>query len=496
MPQGKGTIVKRLEYKWIVAVIFAFGMFMNLLDTTIVNVALPTFATEFEAPATTIQWVVTAYLLALAVAIPISGWAGDRFGTKRTLMFALATFTVGSLLCALANSIETLIAFRVLQGIGAGMLNPVGMAILFRAFPPHERAQSAAIIAIPTAVAPATGPVLGGYLVEFQSWPWIFLINIPIGVLALLIAGAFLREERQPHAGRLDVPGFLLSASGLALMLYAFAEAGRRGLGDQRVIVFAVIGAILLAAFAVVELRTRMPLIDIRLLKDRLFRTIMIVLLPGQAAFIGALFLLPLLLQAEMGLTPLESGLATFPQAIGVGLMAQPVGRIYPRIGPRRMIMLGTAGLLATTLPFLLVDLQTDVWWIRLIMLLRGCAFAFVMVPGQTTAYLTIRPAETGRATAMGMAIPQVAASFGVALIATVLTDRLAHHGAQLGNPMTRDAALFAFHEGFVVACVFPILAFFAAMFLSDKAALTAARRTSPSFSALPASDPPGDSSS
>jgi MFS family permease len=279
-------------------------------------------------------------------------------------------------------------------------------------------------------------------------------------------------------------------------MLYAFAEAGTRGLDDQRVIVFAVTGAVLLAAFAAVELRIRMPLIDVRLLRDRLFRAVMIIFLPGQAAFIGALFLLPLLLQAEMGLTPLESGLATFPQAIGVALMAQPAGRIYPVVGPRRMIMLGTAGLLATTLAFLLVDLETDVWWIRLVMLLRGGAFAFVMVPGQTTAYLTIRPQETGRATAMGMAIPQVAASFGVALIATVLTDRLAYHGAQLGNPMTRDAALLAFHEAFVVASAFPVLAFFAAMLLSDKAALAAARRRPaipdrPAVAAEATADPP-----
>ncbi|MDI6857548.1 MAG: MDR family MFS transporter [Dehalococcoidia bacterium] len=487
----------RLEYKWIVGIVFAFGMFMNLLDATIVNVALPTFAREFQASAATIQWIVTGYLLSLAVAIPMSGWIGDRFGTKRTLMLALGTFTAASFLCALAGRVEALIAFRVLQGIGAGMLTPVGMAILFRAFPPHERAQSAAIIAIPTAVAPASGPVLGGYLVEYQSWPWIFLINIPVGALALLIAGIFLREEKQAQPGRLDVPGFLLSASGLALLLYAFAEAGTRGLDDGRVVAVAATGAALLAAFAAVELRTKMPLIDVRLLRDRLFRAIMIIFLPGQAAFIGALFLLPLLLQAEMGLTPLESGLATFPQAIGIALMAQPAGRIFPLIGPRRMIMFGTAGLLATTLAFLLVDLQTDVWWIRLLMLLRGCAFAFVMVPGQTTAYLTIRPQETGRATAMGMAIPQVAASFGVALIATVLTDRLVYHGAQLGNPMTRDGALLAFHEAFVVASIFPVLAFFAALLLSDKEALAAAAKRPapperPSLTAEATADPPG----
>jgi EmrB/QacA subfamily drug resistance transporter len=387
----------RIQYKWIAGMVFAFGMFMNLLDTTIVNVALPTFAVEFKAEATSIQWVVTGYLLSLAAAIPISGWAGDRFGTKRTFMVALTVFTLGSLLCAFANSIETLIAFRVVQGVGAGLLTPVGLAIAFRAFPPSERAQAAAIVAIPTAVAPASGPVLGGYLVEYHSWHWIFLINIPIGIVALLIAGLFLREEKQAHPGRLDIPGFLLSSSGLALLLYAFAEAGRRGFDDRRVILFAVIGAALLTAFAVVELRTRMPLIDVRLLRDKLFRAVNILFLPGQAAFIGALFLLPLLLQAEMGLTPLESGLATFPQAIGVGLMAQPAGRIFRHVGPRRMVMLGAAGLFVTTVAFVFVELDTDIWWVRLIMLFRGASFAFVMVPGQTTAYLTIKPIPAGR---------------------------------------------------------------------------------------------------
>lgn len=487
----------RIQYKWIAGIVFAFGMFMNLLDTTIVNVALPTFAFEFKAEAASIQWVVTGYLLSLAAAIPISGWAGDKFGTKRTFMFALTVFTLGSLLCVFANSIETLIAFRIVQGIGAGMLTPVGLAIAFRAFPPAERAQAAALVAIPTAVAPASGPVLGGYLVEYQSWHWIFLINIPVGIMALLIAGIFLREEKQANPGRLDIPGFLLSSAGLALLLYSFAEAGRRGLDDRRVLLFAFVGATFLVAFAIVELRTKMPLIDVRLLRDKLFRAVNVLFLPGQAAFIGALFLLPLLLQAEMGLSPLESGLATFPQAIGVGLMAQPAGRIFHHVGPRRMVMLGAAGLFVTTAAFLFVGLETDVWWIRFIMLLRGCSFAFVMVPGQTTAYLTIKPADTGRATAMGMATPPVAASFGVALLATILTDRLVYHGAQLGNPLTRDGALLAFHEGFAVACIFPILTFLAAFLLSDKEALAAVRQAPPaaamiSPAAAPASDPDG----
>lgn len=472
--------MRRPEYKWIVAVVFAFGLFMNLLDTTIVNVALPTFAVEFKATTTSIEWVVTGYLLALAIFIPVSGWVGDRFGTKRTFMAALAAFTLGSLLCALSGSINELIAFRIIQGIGGGMLMPVGMAMMFRTFAPSERAQAGAVITIPAAFAPAAGPVLGGYLVEYQSWHWIFLINIPIGLIALVVAGLFLREERQPDPGRLDVPGFLLSGVGLAVLMYGLAEGGTRGLGDTRVILIALAGIALLALFAVVELRTEKPLLDLRLFKDGLFRAVCIIWIPAQAAFIGAVFLVPLLLQLEMGMSPLQSGLTTFPAAIGIGLTAQPAGRLYNYVGPRRLVLLGMLGLLVTTLAFLLVDLQTDQWWLRLIMFLRGASFGFVMVPATTAAYVTIRPEDTGRATAIGSAIPQAAASFGVAVMATALTSRLIAHNAVLGSPVTRDGALLAFHDAFFVASLFPVLAFFAAFLINDRVALRAARTRHP----------------
>jgi EmrB/QacA subfamily drug resistance transporter len=469
--------MRRLEYKYIVGAVFVFGLFMDLLDMTIVNVALPTFAKDFDASTTTIEWVVTAYLLSLAVFIPVSGWAGDRFGTKRTFLFALSVFTLGSLLCSLAWNIETLIAFRVLQGVGGGMLTPVGTAMLFRAFPPAERAAAAALLAIPTAVAPATGPVLGGYLVEYQSWEWIFWINIPVGLAGLVVAGLFLREEKQANPGRLDVPGFALSASGLAAMMYALAEAGSRGFDDTRVLASGLPGLALLALFCIVELRTDEPLIDIRLLGDKLFRAANTVQFAGFAGYAGALFLLPLLLQAEMGFSPLESGLITFPQAIGVAMMVLPVNRLYRRVGPRRLVMIGTAGGTLTTLAFLLVDLETSRWWIQLIMLARGWSFAFTLVPMQAVAFATISSEATGRASAIFNAGRQVAASFGVALLGTVLTNRLTHHGATpLGNPFTRDGALLAFHDAFLAASIVLTIAIAAAFLISDRAAAHAMR--------------------
>ena len=470
----------KLEYKWIVGIVFVFGLFMDLLDMTIVNVAIPRLAEEFNTDTTTIQWVVTGYLLSLAVFIPVSGWLGDRFGTKRIFMTALFIFTSASLLCGISWSIETLIAFRILQGIGGGMLTPVGTAMLFRAFPPHERAKGAAILTIPMVVAPASGPVLGGYLVEFHSWREIFFINVPVGVAAFAFAAIALREEKQHEAGRLDVPGFVLGCSGLASLVYALSKAGSSGFNDQQVIVFGLSGLVILAAFAVVELRVAEPMIDIRLFKNRLFAATNTVQIIGQGGLMGALFLLPLLLQAEMGMSPLESGLTTFPQAIGVVTMIQVAGRIYPHIGPRRMMMGGMAGATLTTAAFLFVGLDTDPWWIRLIMYLRGASFSMVLVSLQTATFATISPRDMGRASALFNSGRQVAASFGVAILASVLESRLAHYGTRLGpapfgNP---EAALDAFHEAFAVAAGLTIVGILACFLVSDREAAVSMRHT------------------
>jgi EmrB/QacA subfamily drug resistance transporter len=265
----------RLEYRWLVAIAFTTGLFMDLLDMTIVNVALPEIARDLnvdpQTGASQIQWVVSAYLLSLAVFIPVSGWLGDKFGTKRIFMIALFLFTAASFLCGMAQTIEQLIFFRILQGVGGGMLTPVGTAMLFRAFPPHERAKASAVMMIPLVVAPASGPVIGGFLVEYYDWRWIFFINIPVGIFGLVFAWHYIKEEVQAAPGRFDIPGFILASGGLAALMYALAEAGTKGFDDPQVIAFGTVGLISLAVFCVVEYFTREPMIDVRLFQNRLF---------------------------------------------------------------------------------------------------------------------------------------------------------------------------------------------------------------------------------
>ena len=462
----------RLEYKYAVALISVFGMFMNLLDLTIVNVAVPVLTEALGASAREVQWVVTAYLLSVAVAIPVSGWAGDRFGTKRLFLLALGLFTAGSALCAAAWNIESLILFRALQGMGGGLLMPVAQTMVFRAFPQPERARAAGILVVPTTFAPASGPLLGGLILDFLSWPWIFLVNVPVGVAGILLAALFLREQREDRPGGLDVPGLALASGGLAALLYGLAEAGDRGFGDARVLGFGGGGLLLLAAFVAVERVRAEPLIDVRLFLNRMFALANLTQSMAFMGFSATLFVLPLFLQLERGLSPLQSGLATFPQAVGVMLIAPVLTRIYPILGPRRLVAVGLAIASLTTLPLVFMDLDTELWWIRLTMLARGMGFGFMLIPLQTAAFATISMARTGRATAVFNATRQAAQSFGVAIAATVLTSRLAARGGALGPaPADAAASVSAFGETFIATAALIALGVLAALLIRDREA-------------------------
>src|SRR6185437_1106672 len=264
----------------------------------------------------------------LAVFIPISGWLGDRLGGRRTLLGAIAIFVVASALCGLSTSFGELVIFRILQGVGGGLMTPVGLAMLFRVFPPAERVRAASILVLPTAVAPALGPVLGGLFTTDLSWRWVFYVNVPIGIAALIFG--FLSLEDHIHTGtsRLDVIGFALSGAGLGLAMYGVSEGPLKGWGSPDVVVTIVVGALLLAALVPYELRRRHPLIDLSLFSDRLFTSTTAVLILGSVAFLGTLYLAALFFQDALGMSALRAGLTIFPEALGVMGGSQVVSRI------------------------------------------------------------------------------------------------------------------------------------------------------------------------
>ena len=414
----------RISQKVAVGAVFVAAMFMTIMDATIVNVALPTIGRDFGVSPTAVDSISIAFLVALAVAIPASGWLGDRFGGKRVLLTAIAVFTAASALCGLASSLDELVVFRILQGAGGGMLAPVGMAMLFRVFPPEERIRASAILTVPTTLAPALGPVLGGLLVTEASWRWVFYVNLPIGVAAFAFGAVFLHQSPQAQPGRFDLAGFLLSGLGLGLLMYGVCEGPNLGWRHAQVLGTIAAGAVLLAAMVVVELRSAAPIVDLRLLGNRLFRSCNGVMVLASVAFLGTLYAVSLYYQDGRGLSALGSGLSTFPEALGVMAGAQLASRVlYPRLGPRRHISMGLLGTTASIGLLALLGPQTSLWWARLLMLTLGLSMAQIFVPVQAAAFATITPAATGRASTMFNAIRQLGGAIGVAILTTVIVS-------------------------------------------------------------------------
>ncbi len=435
-----------------VAVVYVSAMFINILDTTVVNVALPTLSREFDVGTGRVEWVITGYLLSLAAWIPASGWIGDRFGSKRVFLFALTIFTISSALCGAAQSLEQLIAFRILQGVGGGMLTPVGFAMLMRAFPPERRAQVSRIVIIPTIVAPASGPVIGGFLIDEFSWRLVFYMNLPVGIAALIFGYIFLREHKEPRQGGFDLAGFVLSGSGLALILYALSSGPMKGWGSPHAWGAGLAGVIAFAALIVIELRLAHPILKVRLVGDRLFRTAMLASTFSTGAFLGILFVMPIFLQEVRGASAFESGLTTFPEALGVLFSAQIAGRIYPRIGPRRLMAGGLTGMGCVLISLTQVDAATNVWFIRVLMFLVGASAGYVFLPVQASSFARISPADTGNASAIFNAQRQVSSALGVAVLATVLSLRLPGSDTSLSGQALVNAEVGAYHTVFFIA--------------------------------------------
>ncbi|HVA06415.1 MAG TPA: MDR family MFS transporter [Acidimicrobiales bacterium] len=466
----------RLNQKIAVSVVFVSAMFMNIVDITIVNVALPTIGRTFHLAPTAVDGIVIAYLVSLAIFIPASGWLGDRFGGKRVIITAIIVFTAGSALCGVSQNMFQLVLARVLQGAGGGMLAPVGMAMLFRVFPPSERIRASSILTVPMTFAPALGPVLGGLLVTDLSWRWIFLVNVPLGAAAVLFGGLCLERSAPLDAGAFDLPGFLLGGTGLGLLMYGVSEGPLKTWSSPDVVATCAVGALLMVAMVIAELRTERPLIDLGLLAGRLFRSCNGIMFLSSAAFLGTLYLIPLYYQDARGLSALQSGLSTFPEAFGVMLGAQFATRlIYPRLGPRRHITFGLLGLTATMFVLTQITVSVNLWAMRVVLFTLGLMMGQVFPAMQAASMAMISPEAIGRASTFFNTMRQFGSAVGVAMLSTVLIAVGSTHAA--GGAV--HANMRAYHLAFATACViaFAAVCFSLSIHDSDAAETMVIRR-------------------
>ncbi|NUS42553.1 MAG: DHA2 family efflux MFS transporter permease subunit [Mycobacteriaceae bacterium] len=412
---------------WLTAAVTVLGAIMSILDVTVVNIAMPTFQEKFDVTQAVAGWTMTAYTLALAAIIPVTGWAADRFGTKRLYLTALVLFVLGSLLCSEAWNISSLIGFRVLQGLGGGMLMPLGMTMMTRAAGPTRVGRVMAIMGIPMLLGPISGPILGGWLIESYSWPWIFRINLPIGLVALTAAALILPRDVTSRHEPFDWLGMVLLSPGLASLLYGVTQVpSHHTVATTAVLVPAAVGLALVAAFVVHALNTEHPLIDLRLFRNRSLATAVATMVLFACAFFGAAMLIPLYYQQVRGYGTLSAGLRIAPQGLGAMLTMPVAGRLVDRIGPGKIVLTGLALiLLGVGSVFPWVDADTPYWRIALGLLVMGMGMGCTMMPTMSAAVAMLRDSEIARGTTMMNIINQVGSSIGTAVASVVLTNQL-----------------------------------------------------------------------
>ncbi len=381
-----------------VVIVYTAAMCMNGLDSTIVNPALLTIAQDFDQPVSAANTVEVAFLVSLAVALPVAGWLGDRFGTKRVFLGALTAFTLASAVCGLSQSLTSLVLARVAQGLAGGLLTPVGMTLLFRTFPPHARVKLSKVLIVPTALMPALGPPLGGFLTEHLSWHWLFFVNVPIGAAAVLIGLVGVREHVEGTEGGFDTTGFLLATPALGLLTYALGFGPSHGWTTPSIAVSAVLGLALSIAAVVHQLRAPTPLLNLHVLKDRVYASATVLAFVTSAGLMGVLFVFPLLHQAVLGASALDAGLSVFPEALGLMLASQVVDRLLPRLGPRR---LATPALLLAAVVFAALALPVvaeSTWGVRILMFAVGLVLGTAVLTIQIAGFAEIAPPRMGQA--------------------------------------------------------------------------------------------------
>jgi EmrB/QacA subfamily drug resistance transporter len=419
-------------YVWRISAVVVLGSIMSILDTTIVNVALDTLHNDLHTTLDGIQWVATAYLLALAAVIPVSGWAARRFGAKPVYLISLVLFTAGSALCGLASSAPELILFRVLQGVGGGMILPIGQMMMAEAAGPKRMGRVMSLVAVPAMLAPILGPTVGGLIIDdlhlwgIASWHWLFFVNVPIGLIAV-IAGIRVLPRVAPKATEaLDYLGLMLVVVGVPAIVYGLAEIGEtNSFTSIKVIGPIIAGAVLVTLFVLHALRATRPLLNVRLYKKPTFSTASIAMFFVAAALFGGMILLPLYWQSVRHESVIVTGLLTAPQGIGAAMMMPVAGRLTDRVGGGPLTLFGVLLTAVATVPFALIGPHTSIVFLCAVMVIRGFGIGFAFMPAMSAAFASLSRNQLSDATPQLNVLQRVGGAIGIAVLTVVLQRSL-----------------------------------------------------------------------
>ncbi|MFD2615641.1 DHA2 family efflux MFS transporter permease subunit [Paenibacillus gansuensis] len=460
VPDGQEPSIRSILAPLVAIIV---GLFMVILDGTAMNVALPGFVTEFGKDLSVVQWTVTGYALAQAAVIPLAGWLSDRFGAKKIFLISVAMFTLGSLLCALAADVNQLIIYRVIQGIGGGMVMPIAMAFTYRLSPPGKVGAVMGMMGIPILLAPALGPVIAGWLVDYASWKWIFLLNLPVGIIGILIGLRTLPNIDRQSVPALDMAGIILGPIAFAGLSYGVSEGGNSWTSAQT-LTGLIVGGAALIGFVIAELRRENPLLELRVFKSSDFTRGIIVQWISQIALFGTLFMIPLFLVMAKQYTAFETGLVMLPQALAAGLFMPIGGKLFDKIGARPLVISGMSLVLLAA--FLLSRIQMDdsVWAMVPPLALLGAGMGLSMMPLNTHLMQSAPQNLVSRVTSLTNAAQQVMTSFAVAGLTTIHTTLTKDYITDGTDPA--KAGGLAFGDTFYVLVGIAVLGILIAFFL------------------------------
>ena len=445
--------------------ILVLGSLAPLLDSTMVNVAIKTLASDMKSTVSVIQWVITGYVLAMAVAVPISGWAIQRFGGKRLYQFSLVLFLAGSILSSLSWNIGFLIGFRLLQGIGAGLLMPTMTTMLFQLSGGRNMGRMASITSVPIMLAPILGPVLGGVIVNSLGWRWIFYVNIPVTIIALLLAlWGIPKDSPSDQNQPLDIAGLLLLSPAFALLVYGISQiASHGGLNSSAVLVPVILGLLLIAVFIVYALHTKIPpVLNLHLFQSRNFSASTILLFMSGIISNGGLLLLPLFYQQVRGESVLYAGLLLIPQGIGMLLTRSQMGKLTDKIGARPIVLVSLVITAIGTLPFAVASSATNQILLAAALLIRGAGLGGVFIPIMVSAYVGLNNDQIPHASIATRIFQTVGGAFGSAILATIVEHQLASHSVSDIQTVTS-----AYNVAFWWSICFTVLAMIPLLFLA-----------------------------